>query len=68
MDREYGFYIMRPFFFRSRMPMRRVMELVPWYARLRKYYTGRRKQQTWRFDRVKKVISNMNWTNYCLSI
>jgi hypothetical protein len=43
-DKEYGFYIMRPFYFRSRLPMQRVMELVPWYARLRRYYTGRRNQ------------------------
>jgi hypothetical protein len=67
-DKEYGLYIMRPFYLRSRLPMQRVMELVPWYARLRRYYTGRRNQQTWRFDRVKNVLTNMNWKNYCLSI
>jgi hypothetical protein len=43
-DKDHGLYIMRPFFFRSRMPMRRVIELVPWYARLRRYYQGRRNQ------------------------
>jgi hypothetical protein len=67
-DAEYGFHIMRPFFFRSRMPMRRVIELVPWYARLRRYYQGRRNQQTWRFDRTSNTIRNMNWKNYCLDI
>jgi hypothetical protein len=67
-DKEHGLYINRPFYFRSRLPMQRVIELVPWYARIRRYYQGRRNQQTWRFDRVTNTIRNMNWTNYCLSI
>jgi hypothetical protein len=67
-DKGYGFYINRPFFFRSRMPMRRIIELVPWYARLRKYHDSRRKQQTWRFDRKSNTIQNMNWKNYSLDV
>jgi hypothetical protein len=43
-DKEYGFYINRPFYFRSRLPFQRVIELVPWDVRIRRYYTGRRNQ------------------------
>jgi hypothetical protein len=50
------------------MPMRRIIELVPWYARLRRYNNGRRNQQTWRFDRKSNTIQNMNWKNYSLDI
>jgi hypothetical protein len=67
-DKEYGFYINRPFYFRSRLPMQRIVELVPWDCRLRRYYTGRRNQQTWRFDRKSNTIANQNWKNYSIDI
>jgi hypothetical protein len=65
---HFGFHINRPFYIRSRLPMQRVIELVPWDVRIRRYYTGRRNQQTWRFDTKTKTIANMNWKNYSLDI
>jgi hypothetical protein len=45
-DKEYGFYINRAFYFRSRMPMWRVADNVSNYLRLRRYVQSRRKYQT----------------------
>jgi hypothetical protein len=45
-DKEYGFYINRPFYFRSRLPMWRVAENVSNYLRLKRYVQGRKRQQT----------------------
>jgi len=35
---------------------------------LNRWVKGRKKQQTWKFDPVAKVIRNMNWTNYVMEI
>jgi hypothetical protein len=43
-NRDYGFYITRPFYFRSRMPMQRVAEAVSSYVRLRRYTASRKRQ------------------------
>jgi hypothetical protein len=43
-DKEYGFYINRPFYFRSRLPMKRVAESASTYVRLRKWNKSRIRQ------------------------
>jgi hypothetical protein len=43
-DSEYGFYINRLMYFRSRMPMQRVAEAVSSYVRLRRYTASRKRQ------------------------
>ena len=43
---DFGFYANRPFYFRSRLPMKRVAENVSNYMRLRRWNHGRRRQQT----------------------
>jgi hypothetical protein len=56
--KEWGFYINRFFYLRSRMPMRRVAELVGSDIRLRRYTASRSRQQTWRFDITSKTIKS----------
>jgi hypothetical protein len=43
-DSEYGFYINRLMYFRSRMPMQRIAEAVSSYVRLRRYTASRKRQ------------------------
>jgi hypothetical protein len=65
---SFGFYINRALFFRSRLPMKRIAELVGSDVRLRRYVNSRRKQQTWRFDITSKTIKSMYQTSYSLEI
>jgi hypothetical protein len=66
--KEWGFYINRPFYLRSRLPMQRVAELVGSDIRLRRYTTSRWKQQTWRFDVTSKTIKSMYQKTYSMEI
>jgi len=67
LDRDHGLVALEPFYFRSRLPMQRVVECVGANnAVLKKWYLNRKAQQ-WRFDPVSKTIRNMNWTSYALS-
>jgi hypothetical protein len=65
---DFGFHANRPFYIRSRMPMQRVCEMHGnaniWLRRWRK----NTKAQMWTFDPVRKVIKNVNWTNYAMEI
>jgi hypothetical protein len=67
-DREYGFYINRPFYFRSRLPMWRVAETVSNYLRLRRYNVSRKRQQTWKFDRVSNTIKSEYTKSYSIYV
>jgi hypothetical protein len=58
----------RPFYFRSRMPMRRVAELVGSDIRLRRWNNGRKRQQTFKFDPVSKTIKSEYTKSYSLEI
>jgi hypothetical protein len=55
-------------YFRSRMPMQRVAEAVSSYVRLRRYTAGRKRQQTWKFDRVSNTIKSDYTRSYSMSI
>jgi hypothetical protein len=67
-DKDFGFYVDETFFFRSKLPMQRVVECVgASNAVLKKWYKNRRAQE-WRFDPVSKTIRNRNWTSYSLSM
>jgi hypothetical protein len=53
---DFGFYANRPFYFRSRMPMKRVAEAVGANnVQIRRYVKGRLGQQFY-FDAVSKTI------------
>jgi hypothetical protein len=67
-DTDFGFVVEEPFYFRSKLPMQRVVECVgASNAVLKKWYNNRKAQQ-WRFDPVSKTIRNRNWTSYALSM
>jgi hypothetical protein len=44
MNKDFGFYINRPFYFRSRLPMRRIAEVVGSDVKLRRYHGSRVRQ------------------------
>jgi hypothetical protein len=68
LNKEYGFHVNRPFYFRSRLPFRRVAEMHGnRYVYLRRWIKNRKGQQ-WIFDQKSKTVTNMNWKNYALEI
>jgi hypothetical protein len=67
-DSEYGFYINRLMYFRSRMPMQRIAEAVSSYVRLRRYTASRKRQQTWKFDRTSNTIKSDYTRSYSMYI
>lgn len=68
VDTDTGFHINRPFYIRSRLPMKRVAEAVGNNTITLKRWAKNRKAQKWTYDSVRKVIMNMNWTNYGIQI
>jgi hypothetical protein len=66
--KDFGFHINRPFYFRSRLPMKRVAECHGanniWLRRWRKNETG----QQFFFDSVSKTIRSQKWKNYAMEI
>jgi hypothetical protein len=64
----YGFYINRAFYFRSRLPMKRVAECVSTNIKLRRYNRGRARQQTFKFDQVSKTVKSQYYTSYSIDI
>jgi hypothetical protein len=67
-SKEWGMHISRPFYLRSRLPMKRVAEAVSTDVRLRRYHTGRTRQQTWRFDITSKTIKSEYYKTYSMNI
>jgi hypothetical protein len=69
MNEEFGFYINRPFYMRSRMPMKRVAtKHGNHWIYLRRWTPAHAKHAQWRFDEKTKTIYNMQWTNYVMEI
>ena len=69
LNEDFGFHCDKPFFVRSRLPMKRVLE--PQGANnvtIRKYNNSRRKQQTFTFNCVDKTIRSNYWKNYAMEI
>jgi hypothetical protein len=67
-NKDFGFHINRPFYIRSRMPMKRVAECHGannvWLKRWRKNV----KAQQWYFDEVTKTLKNNYWKSHSLDI
>jgi hypothetical protein len=68
LNRNFGFEINKSFYFRSRLPMKRVAEVVGTDVRLRRYTTSRVRQQTFKFDNVSKTIKSEYHRSYSLEI
>jgi hypothetical protein len=67
-DKTYGFHINRLFYFRSRLPMKRVAEAYSSYVQLKKWKRNRMRYQTWKFDRVSNTIKSDYTRTYSMSI
>jgi hypothetical protein len=67
MDTETGFIVDEPFYFRSKLPMQRVIECAGASNATLKKWANNRKAQKWRFDSTSKTIRNLNWTSYVLN-
>jgi len=67
LNEEFGFHINRPFYIRSRMPMKRVLESIGanniTLKRWRKNVTA----QQWWFDEKTKTVKNQQWKNYAMT-
>jgi hypothetical protein len=67
-NEQFGFHINRPFYIRSRLPMKRIAECHGannvWLKRWRKNVTA----QQWFFDGVTKTIKNNHWKSHSLDI
>jgi hypothetical protein len=59
VDKDFGFEVNQEFYFRSKMPMQRVMECVG---------ANNVVQKRWIFDPISKTIRNRNWTSYVFSM
>jgi hypothetical protein len=63
-----GFIVLEPFYFRSRLPMQRVVECVGANNAVLKKWAKGRKAQQWQFNPVTKTINGMYWTSYVLTM
>jgi len=66
LDKDFGFHRNRPFYIRSRMPMRRIAECIGASNVTLKRYVKNRKAQQWFFDPVSKTIKNNYWKSHSL--
>jgi hypothetical protein len=66
LNEEFGFHINRPFYFRSMMPMRRVMRChgAGW-IHLNRWVKGRKDQLFW-FDEKTKTVRNEQWKSHAI--
>jgi hypothetical protein len=68
LNKEFGLHCSRPFYFVSRLPMRRVAEAVGANNVVLKRYTKGRASQQFSFDCVSKTIRSNYWKNYAMEI
>ena len=68
MVKDFGFYANRPFYFRSRLPMQRVMECIGANNIVLKRWVKNRTAQQFYFDPVSKTIRSQQWKNYAVEI
>ena len=65
---DFGFYANRPFYFRSRLPMQRVMECIGANNITLKRWRKNTIAQQWYFDPVSKTIRSQQWKNRAMEI
>ena len=68
MNTEFGFHVNRPFYFRSRLPMKRVVEVISANNIVLKRSRAKVAAQQFVFDGISKLIKSNHWKNYCLEI
>lgn len=67
LNRGFGFYVERPFFIQSRLPMRRVLQVVGSNVVI-KTLVRNRNTQKWVFDQKSKTITSLAYRNKCFDI
>jgi hypothetical protein len=65
---RFGFYINRPFYIRSRMPMRRVAESISGSRIVIKRWIKNRAAQRFWFDNTSKTIKSHHWKHVSIDI
>jgi len=68
LHEDFGFHIGRPFYFRSRLPMKRVVECLGDSNLVLKRWRKNTPSQTFFFDGVSKTIRSNHWKNYAMEI
>jgi hypothetical protein len=66
--KDFGFHINRPFYFRSRLPMKRVAECVGANNMVLRRYVKGRNAQKFVFNEKDKTIRSNHWKNYAMEI
>jgi hypothetical protein len=68
LNENFGWHCNRPFYMVSRLPLKKVAEMVgASNIALKRFVKGRLAQQFW-FDCTSKTIKSQQWKNYCLTI
>jgi hypothetical protein len=67
LNKDFGFYVNKPFYIRSRLPSKRMVECVGRDAYQMRWRSGNTGQQ-WIFDPVTKTIKNNKQKNLSLMI
>jgi hypothetical protein len=65
---DFGFHANRPFYFRSRLPMQRVMEVIGANNITLRRWRKNTKAQQFYFDETSKTIRSQQWKNYAMEI
>jgi hypothetical protein len=65
---EFGFHVNRPFYFRSRLPMKRVAEALGANNIVIKRWRKNSPTQQFFFDAGTKTIRSNHWKNYAMEI
>jgi hypothetical protein len=68
MNKDWGFYVNRPFYLISKLPFGRVAECVGANNVQMKRWRNNYRPQQWYFDGVSKTIKNNNWKSHSLDI
>jgi hypothetical protein len=67
-NEQFGFHVNRPFYMRSRLPLKRVAECHGANNVWLKKWRNNVKAQQWYFDGVSKTIRNNHWKSHSLDI
>jgi len=68
LNEEFGFHINRPFYFRSRLPMKRVAECLGANNIQLKRWRRNQPQQQFFFEEKTKTIRSNHWKNYAMEV
>jgi hypothetical protein len=68
LNKEWGFYVNRPFYLQSKLPFGRMAECIGANNVTMRRWRVNTKAMQWYFDGVSKTIKNNNWKSHSLDI